>query len=135
MSKRARLLLLPPLVTLSLGEIPLDAVDSNPISREIRTAPPENIPDLHNDSAITCMTSTQDPANQLITKIMHKDYAQLIVDIQNGSTYLNYSSQLSSKTQELITDGQLALLNSKQTILPLSTIKTLSYCYTLTIME
>ena len=74
-------------------------------------------------TTIICMSSTKHPSLKVITDAIDSDYKQLFPDVENRTKVSNYLNQLNSQTNNLSTDSQLILLNSKQLIVPIPAIK------------
>ena len=70
------------------------------------------------DTAVSCMTYTQDPALDLILDAIDSEYRTLIKDIKNNTSISPDCKLLPSEKDNLSLEDNLVLLHSRRIVLP-----------------
>ena len=86
-------------------------------------SPPEELPGLEIDTAISCLSQTSQPAFRIIYDTVDDDYLQLLEDVKSGTSILTYHQALKGNHDMLSISDNLVLLDSHRIVLPLCAVK------------
>jgi len=84
---------------------------------------PEEESDMQVDTALSCLTSTQDPAMKILQVCIDKDYADFCRDVQQGTNFSAYAKSMKNVFDRLSVDGAFVMLDGSRIVVPKSAVK------------
>jgi len=83
---------------------------------------PEEDPDITVDTALTCLTETNDPAIDMVLSSIDEDYRLCAQDILNNTSSSKLSHSLKGLRERLSVEGFLIILDSRRIVIPAAAI-------------
>ena len=83
---------------------------------------PEEDPDITVDTALTCLTETNDPAIDMVLSSIDEDYRLCAQDILNNTSGSKLSHSLKGLRERLSVEGFLIILDSRRIVIPAAAI-------------
>jgi len=75
------------------------------------------------DTAVTCLTTTMDPALDVIRRHIDKDYEACLTDVLEGTRFSELQKQLSKVFDRLSIEGEFIMLDGSRIVVPRTSVR------------